>query len=96
VKNASSANDAPKSATTIDRAAGGGCAPCGGSGNWSPAGSDYRTAAKVCRWLADTMSELPWWKRWQYPVNSLREYASNFEDSAGEISPNENRGKEIE
>lgn len=55
---------------------------------WTPSADDYRLAARVLRATARRMTELPWWERWQYPIDKLRKYAANFEEHADLLSPN--------
>lgn len=45
---------------------------------WTPTHDDYRLTAKVLLHTARLIEDLPWWKRWEYPISKLREYAGKF------------------
>lgn len=52
-----------------------------------PTAEEYRITAKVCRWTACFLAEDPsWWKRLGYPINDLREFATNFETDADSLA----------
>lgn len=56
-----------------------------------PTPSDFRTAARVNRWVAQMLDErgksIPLWKRifMEYPVKDLRVHAVRFEDAADRL-----------
>lgn len=50
----------------------------------SPSVSEFRTAAKVCRWTADFLrAGSSWWNFWMlFPIDKLKWIAGNFEGMA--------------